>query len=266
MGAKKKKSSKKPGSVQTGTQSKSGGIGGVCIAGLAAAMVLLLAVVMYWGMTGGSGQSGRSDNDSEFGLSNNLIKILDLSDKSDEEDDSWLDNVMKLADGHKPIMEQDMTCYGVLNGHVIDPEGNTFESVFPEEDWLYNPDLDNDSPDIIVFNDVYPYLELSLHPLGKSGLYRSTYVDLEENGFVGYQVSCEAGLDCPAMSWAGLTFGASVADIEAVYGEPDTKDEGELFTNVLYRLGDWVLKMFVYNEDIDGTPGLYSVSLTAVSG
>lgn len=160
---------------------------------------------------------------------------------------------------NQPItpVEKD-TCsdyYGSYQDNSLSPSQNNWESLFGQNGWKLDKDLEEDYGFVPAYHDDYPDVTLYLYgPAGQDGL---TAADIQENGFFGYAIDASYSEKKPEITWGNgqITFGATTEMIQAVYGQTDDIYEGETFTVYTYHTDEQTdLSFYIWPED-----GLQSV-------
>lgn len=105
---------------------------------------------------------------------------------------------------------------GSYRGVAFGTSDNDWDDTFGADGWVLE---DNDFEGYLLFaeeNSKYPGVDLSISTEDKNW----TVADVMEKGFLGYDINVSfADGKLPDMSWNGVTFGSSLADVEAAYGD-----------------------------------------------
>ena len=95
--------------------------------------------------------------------------------------------------------------------------------------------------------------------LDKSKTYSPEMIEVE--GYYGYEIDVAKANKKPVMSFKGLTWGATVDEIKAAYGEPTeyTYEKGDVVKYLTYKDGDIILQFKVYDATAYFDGGLQAV-------
>ena len=151
--------------------------------------------------------------------------------------------------------------YGSIDGVGFDLNGTDFEATFGGHGWTLNESDSGVYMFISAENPAYSGMDLYLYPAEYSDVDsgKAAVDDIQSEGFIGYHVSVKYADAVPDMTWCGLTFGASVDDVIAAYGEPSTSDSIGTYELMRYFITDDIaLEFYVYADE-----GLQAVDLTA---
>lgn len=143
--------------------------------------------------------------------------------------------------------------YGAYNGEpIIANDGSVdFESilqVFVNDGWKADPENFENS-NVVNLGDQNQLSGVTLMNLPTMKSY-----------IVG--VYKEAGDNKPNMSWSGVTWGASLEEIEEKYGTPVSQEEGMYADSYTFQIEDGVTIQFDISKETQSEPGLSGVTVT----
>lgn len=133
---------------------------------------------------------------------------------------------------------------GSLNGVAITTQGDVFETTFGADGWEW--DGEEGYSFVVCENSKYEDAELYLYNETRTD---TTWDDISTYGSYGYSIDCSFSDSHPAMTWGGITFGATADDVISVYGQPDYTYSGDIFTTYEYDIdSDTEITFYVYPD------------------
>lgn len=132
---------------------------------------------------------------------------------------------------------------GSLNGQAFTLNGDPW-TMFANDGWVLSLDNDGEYTFAEASNGSYPDALLYVNDEDMEDVYAE---DIRTYGIYGYTVDflwCESAKR-PAMTWNGITFGATVEDVKAAYGEPDYEYEGSMYVSYTYKVGEAEIDFYV---------------------
>lgn len=133
---------------------------------------------------------------------------------------------------------------GSLNGVTITTQGDVFETTFGADGWEW--DGEEGYSFVVCENSKYEDAELYLYNETRTD---TTWNDISTYGSYGYSIDCSFSDSHPAMTWGGITFGATADDVISVYGQPDYTYSGDMFTTYEYDIdSDTEITFYVYPD------------------
>lgn len=130
--------------------------------------------------------------------------------------------------------------FGSLNGTAILADKNDWDASFGADGWEFQSGTDEEYFFAAAENPKYE--KAQIYAYGQetldSTLAKSTAESIKNNGFYGYSVRMADCENKPAMTWCGLTFGASAEEILETYGEPEYVYDGTLYSTYQFRIHD----------------------------
>lgn len=132
---------------------------------------------------------------------------------------------------------------GSLNGQAFTLNGDPW-TMFANDGWVLSLDNDGEYTFAEASNGSYPDALLYVNDEDMEDVYAE---DIRTYGIYGYTVDflwCESAKR-PAMTWNGITFGATVEDVKAAYGEPDYEYEGSMYMSYTYKVGEAEIDFYV---------------------
>lgn len=146
---------------------------------------------------------------------------------------------------------------GTINNVNFTGNGDSWDSTFGADGWVLENNEDNFSF-ITATNTKYDkYGELYIYNKELEG---TTKEDIMNDGIFGYDIDFgNADISViPNITWQGLTFGATVEEIIATYGEPSYEYNGTMYDSYTYEIADRTeIEFQVYDEE-----GLKSVRVS----
>lgn len=149
--------------------------------------------------------------------------------------------------------------FGAVNGKPIGLEAEDFASTFGALGFEFDMESDGAYGFAVCESAEYPNVDVYVYNKSRTN---TTKADIEAEGFYGYSVETEYGDKKPPMTFGGLTWGASVDDIKAVYGEATYSYDSDLYTSLEYEFSDDVSMTFYCYKDTDYDTGLQRAELT----
>lgn len=147
---------------------------------------------------------------------------------------------------------------GSYNGIALTAMGDSWDKIFGADGWEFAND-DGEYGFMSAENPKYEDAELYVFNYNRKDTTRS---DILDKGIYGYEIDCTWASKYPAMTWNGITFGASANDIIAVYGNPGYTYEGSSFTTYEYDVTDDIEISFYVSPE----KGLQRVSVDFFGG
>ena len=147
---------------------------------------------------------------------------------------------------------------GFYNGYELTGQGDSWDKIFAADGWVFDNE-DGLYSFMSCKNPKYKDADLYVYSLSGRDV---TSSEILSKGMYGYTIDAYYADDKPEMSWSGLTFGATLDDIEEVYGTPDYTYEGSMYTTYTYKFQDGVeLEFTVYPKE-----GVQEVELYVYNG
>lgn len=143
-----------------------------------------------------------------------------------------------------PVEGDDM--FGSYNGLILGKHAS-WQDTFGADGWVFANE-DGEYTFMSCENSKYDGVEIYVYNKARNN---TTSGDILNDGFYGW--SCNVAFatnNKPVMTFNGLTWGASLNDIESKYGSPDYMYVGDIWTLYEYSYGeDVVLSFYVYPEE-----------------
>lgn len=132
--------------------------------------------------------------------------------------------------------------FGSINGKGFTLQGDPW-TMFADDGWVLGLDDDGEYSFKTADNGAYPDAQLYVN---NEAMDHVTAEDIRTNGIYGYTVDfLWSEGKRPNMTWNGVTFGASVADIQAAYGEPYSTYNSTMYTNLTYKIGEAEMDFYI---------------------
>lgn len=147
--------------------------------------------------------------------------------------------------------------FGSLNGVGFKEANNSWSDTFAKDGWVLNTDNDGEYCFATARNNDKYGTDIELYLYNGMSDDNVFVEEIESNGFSGYGINVCYAESYPSMSWNGITFGATDAEVKAAYGKPSHVYEGRRYTEYTYDLSDNTeIEFEVYNDG-----GLLGVNL-----
>lgn len=175
---------------------------------------------------------------------------LELNFEDDEIDEDLLNEPAIPYEGEDldpgfsvtPAVADDVL--GSYNGTPLSALGDKWD-VFENDGWRLNND-DGAFIFVTAENPKYEGVDLYIYNESRAD---ATAEDILKDGCFSYDINCALGKALPPMTFNGVTFGASVDDVIAAYGEAYELYEGTLYNAYTYDMGgDTSMTFFVYPD------------------
>lgn len=175
---------------------------------------------------------------------------LELELKEEEIDEDLLNQPAAPYDGEDvdpgfsvdPVVKDDVL--GSYDGTPLSCLGDDW-NIFKNDGWELD---ENDGAFIFVTAENSKYEGVDFYVYNKN---RADAVaeDILKDGCFGYDVNVSFGKTMPPMTWNGITFGASVNDVTAAYGESYELYQGTLCDSYTYDMGgETTITFYVYPD------------------
>ena len=158
---------------------------------------------------------------------------------ADEEESTAGDQSQSMSDGAG-------TALGSIGGMRLTAAGDSWDDTFGADGWEFGSD-DAEYMGIYCVNGKYPGAELEVFNKDMEG---TTREDIKDAGVFSYEVDflfAETD-ERPDMEWNGITFGASLEEVQAAYGECSDLYDGDMWTSCTYAIGDAEVTFYVSPE------------------
>lgn len=143
--------------------------------------------------------------------------------------------------------------YGSYKGVSLTTGPNNWASTFGADGWVFDNE-DGEYSFMSCVNSKYGDATLYVYNKASSD---TTKADITDYGFYGYDMDVSWADTKPAMTFNGITWGASSDDVLSAYGTPDYTYEGSMYHSYEYELSNNITMSF--NVYFDA--GLQEVSL-----
>lgn len=179
--------------------------------------------------------------------------MADDSDDADANDAADVETTT-ASDGELDLGSMPADALGSLNG-VNFAKGATGYGVFADDGWV--PEYEGEYNFLVLTNEKYDkYFNCSVFSFPFAD--NVTVEMLMSNGVGGYDMSVnKLENPAPAMTWCGLTWGASSADLKAAYGTPayeykSSDGTHSSYTYMIDKANNWDIMFSFDNDQLTG--------------